>query len=86
MNKKDKKLREIPYNYTSFSDREVVLRYFDEDSWEIINHLRNTRVTGRSAKLLFESIGDLFIVERNPYVYNEHLEDAKKTQETETYA
>ncbi|HPB81050.1 MAG TPA: DUF3683 domain-containing protein [Spirochaetota bacterium] len=78
MNKKDKKFREIPYNYTSFSDHEVVLRYFDEESWEIINHLRNTRVTGRSAKLLFESIGDLFIVERNPYVYNEHLENSKK--------
>ncbi len=78
MNKQDKKFREIPYNYTSFSDREIILKYFNEEAWEIINELRKTRVTGRSAKLLYESIGDLFIIERNPYVYNDYLEDAKK--------
>lgn len=78
MNKQDRKFREIPYNYTSFSDREIVLRYFDEEAWQIIEELRKTRVTGRSAKLLYESIGDLFIIERNPYIYNDHLEDRKK--------
>ena len=27
------RLREIPYNYTSFSDREIVIRFLGEDIW-----------------------------------------------------
>jgi len=76
--KKDFKYREIPYNYTSFSDREIILRYFDEETAELIDTLRSQRVTGRSAKLLFEIFGDLFIIDRNPYIYNDYLEDPKK--------
>ncbi|HDP81296.1 MAG TPA: DUF3683 domain-containing protein [Spirochaetes bacterium] len=76
--KKDFKFREIPYNYTSFSDREIILKYFDEKTFEYLNILRGQRVTGRSAKLLFEVIGDIFIIERNPYIYNDLLENAKK--------
>ncbi|MBT7412076.1 MAG: DUF3683 domain-containing protein, partial [Candidatus Thioglobus sp.] len=28
-----KKYREIPYNYTSFSDKEVVCRFLGDDAW-----------------------------------------------------
>lgn len=76
--KKDFGYREIPYNYTSFSDREIILKYFDEETWEILNNLRSQRVTGRSAKLIFEIIGDIFIIDRNPYIFNDYLEDRKK--------
>ncbi len=76
--KKENKFREIPYNYTSFSDREIILKYFDEETWRIIDELRNQRVTGRSARLLFENIGDIFLIDRNPYVYNDLLENRKK--------
>ena len=41
------KYREIPYNYTSFSDREIVIRFMGEAAWELINHLRSKRKTGR---------------------------------------
>ena len=34
------RLREIPYNYTSFSDREIVLRILGDEAWDIINTLR----------------------------------------------
>ena len=44
------RLREIPYNYTSFSDREIVLRILGEEAWDIINTLREERRTGRSAQ------------------------------------
>ncbi|MBP9685974.1 MAG: DUF3683 domain-containing protein, partial [Rhodoferax sp.] len=27
------RIREIPYNYTSFSDREIVIRLLDERAW-----------------------------------------------------
>ena len=28
------RLREIPYNYTSFSDREIVIRLLGEPAWD----------------------------------------------------
>ena len=31
------RIREIPYNYTSFSDREIVLRFLGEDMWRLID-------------------------------------------------
>ena len=46
------RLREIPYNYTSFSDREIVLRLLGESAWDLLNELRGERRTGRSARML----------------------------------
>ena len=43
------RLREIPYNYTSFSDREVVIRLLGEPIWQVLDGLRGQRRTGRSA-------------------------------------
>ena len=43
--------REIPYNYTSFSDKEVVCKILNEDSWRLIEELRKDRKTGVSAKM-----------------------------------
>ncbi|MDH5656723.1 MAG: DUF3683 domain-containing protein, partial [Spirochaetia bacterium] len=74
------RIREIPYNYTSFSDREIVLRFLGEEYWEILNHLRTRRVTGRSARMLFEVLGDLWVVERNPYLQDDLLGDRKRFQ------
>jgi FAD/FMN-containing dehydrogenase/Fe-S oxidoreductase len=76
--KKDFGYREIPYNYTSFSDKEIILKYFDDDTWELLNNLRHQRKTGRSARLIFEIIGDIFIIDRNPYIFNDFLNDTKK--------
>lgn len=76
--KKDFGYREIPYNYTSFSDREIILKYFDSSTWDLLDDLRTKRITGRSAKLIFEIIGDIFIIDRNPYIFNDYLEDKKK--------
>ena len=61
------RLREIPYNYTSFSDREIVVRLLGEEMWSLLNSLRSERRTGRSARMLFEMLGDIWVVERNPY-------------------
>ena len=60
------RLREIPYNYTSFSDREIVIRLLGNEAWEIINKLRDERRTGRSARMLYEVLGDIWVVSRNP--------------------
>ena len=73
-------VREIPYNYTSLSDKEIVLKYIDAEAWDILERLRKHRVTGRSAKLLFEIYGDLFVIDRNPYIYNDLLENKSKVE------
>ena len=72
------RIREIPYNYTSFSDREIVIRFLGERMWEVLNELRGTRRTGHSARLLFEVLGDMWIVSRNPFIQDDLLENPKR--------
>ncbi len=72
------RIREIPYNYTSFSDREIVLRFLGEQMWQILERLRAERRTGRSARMLFEVLGDLWVVTRNPYIQDDLLENRKR--------
>ena len=52
-------IREIPYNYTSYSDREIVKRFLSEEVWDDLSVLRSQRKTGRSARLLFDILGDV---------------------------
>ena len=72
------RLREIPYNYTSFSDREIVLRLLGARAWELLNLLREERRTGRSARMLYEVLGDIWVVQRNPYLEDDLLTSAKR--------
>ncbi|HEX5648591.1 MAG TPA: DUF3683 domain-containing protein, partial [Steroidobacteraceae bacterium] len=37
------RLREIPYNYTSFSDREIVIRLLGPEGWALLDDLRAER-------------------------------------------
>jgi FAD/FMN-containing dehydrogenase/Fe-S oxidoreductase len=72
------RLREIPYNYTSFSDREIVIRLLGEDGWRLLDELRSERRTGRSARMLYEVLGDIWVVHRNPYLEEDLLENPKR--------
>lgn len=72
------RLREIPYNYTSFSDREIVLRLLGAEGWDIINELRAERRTGRSARMLYEVLGDIWVLTRNPYLEDDLLANRKR--------
>src|SRR5437016_12711099 len=72
------RLREIPYNYTSFSDREIVIRLLGGRAWEILNQLRSERRTGRSARMLYEVLGDIWVVQRNPYLQDDLLDNPKR--------
>jgi len=74
------RLREIPYNYTSFSDREIVIRLLGEEAWRILDELRGERRTGRSARMLYEVLGDIWVVRRNPYLQDDLLENPKRRQ------
>jgi FAD/FMN-containing dehydrogenase/Fe-S oxidoreductase len=75
------RLREIPYNYTSFSDREIVIRLLGESSWQLLDALRGSRQTGRSARMLYEVLGDIWVVRRNPYLQDDMLDNPKRRQE-----
>ena len=72
------RLREIPYNYTSFSDREIVRRLLGAPAWETLNRLREERRTGRSARMLYEVLGDIWVVQRNPYLEDDLLDSPKR--------
>jgi len=50
------RLREIPYNYTSFSDREIVIRLLGGPMWTLLEQLRGERRTGRSARNCSSSV------------------------------
>ncbi|MCW5321754.1 DUF3683 domain-containing protein [Verminephrobacter aporrectodeae subsp. tuberculatae] len=69
------RLREIPYNYTSFSDREIVIRLLGAAAWELLDQLRAERRTGRSARMLYEVLGDIWVVQRNPYLQDDLLDN-----------
>ncbi|MDR2689552.1 MAG: DUF3683 domain-containing protein [Azoarcus sp.] len=72
------RLREVPYNYTSFSDREIVIRLLGADAWDVLDELRGERITGRSARMLYEVLGDIWVVRRNPYLEDDLLQSHKR--------
>ncbi len=72
------RLREIPYNYTSFSDREIVIRLLGTQAWDVLLELRDERRTGRSARMLYEVLGDIWVVTRNPYLQDDLLDNPKR--------
>ncbi|GAB1385999.1 FAD/FMN-binding oxidoreductase [Melaminivora sp.] len=74
------RLREIPYNYTSFSDREIVIRLLGEPAWAALDQLRRERRTGRSARMLYEVLGDIWVVQRNPYLQDDLLHNQDRRQ------
>src|SRR5580698_1309457 len=72
------RLREIPYNYTSFSDREIVLKLLGEPMWQLLDELRHERRTGRSARMLYEVLGDIWAVHRNPFLQDDLTDNPKR--------
>ena len=76
----NQRLREVPYNYTSLSDREIVIRLLGADAWAVLEELRDERVTGRSARMLYEVLGDIWVVRRNPYLEDDLLANRKRRE------
>ena len=73
--------REIPYNYTSADDEQIVRILMGEKVWESLERLRARRVTGRSSRLLMRFIGDMFILRRNPFLYQEMVDSMKSRRQ-----
>src|SRR5271170_5918874 len=77
----ESRLREIPYNYTSLADREIVIRLLGEAAWAVLDGLRAERRTGRSARMLYEVLGDIWVVDRNPYLQDDLLDNPKRRRQ-----
>ena len=70
--------REIPFNYTSADDQQVVTLLLGADAWDTLERLRGQRVTGRSARLLLRFLGEAFLLRRNPFLFQEFVEDSAR--------
>ena len=55
-----------------------MLRLLGARAWELLNRLRDERRTGRSARMLYEVLGDIWVVQRNPYLEDDLLTSAKR--------
>src|ERR1700729_3029296 len=77
----ESRLREIPYNYTSLADREIVIRLLGDHAWAVLDDLRAERRTGRSARMLYEVLGDIWVVDRNPYLQDDLLDNPKRRRQ-----
>jgi FAD/FMN-containing dehydrogenase/Fe-S oxidoreductase len=75
------RLREIPYNYTSLADREIVIRLLGAAAWDLLEELRGERRTGRSARMLYEVLGDIWVVDRNPFLQDDLLDSPKRRKQ-----
>lgn len=74
------KSREIPYNYTSADDRRIFALLLGADVLAALERLVFKRRTGRSWRLLMRFIGDLFIHHRNPFLYQELIDNRQRRQ------
>ena len=52
-----------------------MIRLLGEESWALLDNLRGKRQTGRSARMLYEVLGDIWVVRRNPYLQDDLLEN-----------
>jgi FAD/FMN-containing dehydrogenase/Fe-S oxidoreductase len=75
------RLREIPYNYTSLADRDIVIRLLGEPAWILLDELRGERRTGRSARMLYEVLGDIWVVERNPFLQDDLIDNPRRRRQ-----
>lgn len=66
--------RKIPYNYTSADDDQIIDHLFGSDTLDAIRSLETKKGTGRSSRLLYRFMGDLFIIQRNAFLFQELVE------------
>jgi len=70
--------REIPYNYTSADDGQIVRFLLGKEAWYALEKLRYRRVKGKLLRLLLRFIGDSFILFRNPFIYQDLIDNSRR--------
>ena len=74
----NKKYREIPYNFTSADDKLIIKLLFGPEVWDDLEELLSQRITGRSSRLMMRFMGDLFILRRNPFLFQELIDSTHR--------
>ncbi len=69
--------RKIPYNYTSADDDQIISHLFGSDLRHVIQALESEKDTGRSSRRLYRFMGDLFIIQRNPFLFQEMVDHSR---------
>ena len=72
------RLREIPYNYTSFADKDIVTRLLWQRGLAVVKRASRVGKPGRSARMLYEVLGDVWVIQRNPYLQEDMLFNKKR--------
>ena len=54
------------------------IRLLGARAWELLEPLRDERRTGRSARMLYEVLGDIWVVQRNPYLQDDLLDNPRR--------
>lgn len=54
------------------------MRFLGGEAWEVLNQLRESRKTGRSARMLFEILGDMWVITRNPFIQDDLLDNPQR--------
>ncbi len=70
--------REIPFNYTSADDQRICAFLLGREVLAPLERLRFKRPAGHAWRLLMRFVGDLFIHRRNPFLYQELVEDGRR--------
>ena len=66
--------RKIPYNYTSADDDQIIDHLFGSKTLAAVRSLEGKEGTGRSSRLLHRFMGDMFIIQRNAFLFQELTE------------
>ena len=56
------------------------MRLLGSEAWAVLDELRGERVTGRSARMLYEVLGDIWVVRRNPYLEDDLLDSRERRE------
>ncbi|MCK4767171.1 MAG: DUF3683 domain-containing protein [Desulfobacula sp.] len=67
--------RKIPYNYTSADDDQIIKHLFGSKLLNVIKRFEPEKDSGRSSRLLYRFMGDLFIIQRNSFLFQELVEN-----------
>lgn len=70
--------REIPYNYTSFTDQNIIEYFLGSETWQQLETLRSQRQQGHSARMMYEILGDMWVITRNPYIQDDLLSSNRR--------
>ncbi|WP_321492260.1 DUF3683 domain-containing protein [uncultured Desulfobacter sp.] len=66
--------RKIPFNYTSAGDDQIIAHLFGNEILGTIRILEALKGTGRSSRILHRFMGDIFVIRRNAFLFQELVE------------